>query len=83
MGYALAEVAKELGANVTLVSGPVQLDTTSGIELIEVTTSEEMFEAVTTRFQNQDIVIKSAAVADYRPKHVSKQKLKNKMDHLF
>ncbi|RPF56046.1 bifunctional phosphopantothenoylcysteine decarboxylase/phosphopantothenate--cysteine ligase CoaBC [Aquisalibacillus elongatus] len=76
MGYALAEVAKNLGAQVTLVSGPVDLDVLPGVETIKISSADEMFEAVTSRFDEQDIVIKSAAVADYRPKDVHDKKLK-------
>lgn len=76
MGYSLAEVAKELGANVTLVSGPVNQNPVSGVNLITVTTADEMFEVVNERFKDQDLVIKSAAVADYRPKENTNKKLK-------
>ncbi|MGM8214416.1 bifunctional phosphopantothenoylcysteine decarboxylase/phosphopantothenate--cysteine ligase CoaBC [Bacillaceae bacterium W0354] len=76
MGYALAEVARNFGGDVTLISGPVNLDPIPGVKLIKVDTAEEMYEAVHTHFEEQDLVIKSAAVADYRPKKQIKQKLK-------
>jgi phosphopantothenoylcysteine decarboxylase / phosphopantothenate---cysteine ligase len=77
MGYKLAEAAYELGADVTLVSGPVDLRTPNvGIKLINVTTAQEMYEAMTVNFPNQDIVIKAAAVADYRPKITYDEKMK-------
>ncbi|GEL75929.1 putative coenzyme A biosynthesis bifunctional protein CoaBC [Tenuibacillus multivorans] len=82
MGYALAEVAKQLGASVTLVSGPVQMDPINGVELIQVKTAQEMYEAILERFDDQDMVIKAAAVADYRPKNPSQQKLKKKSESL-
>ncbi len=82
MGYALAEVAKQLGANVTLVSGPVDLDEVIGVEMVHVTSAKEMYDAVTTRFEHQDFVVKSAAVADYRPKVTQTNKMKKKDGNL-
>lgn len=76
MGYALAEIAKELGGNVTLVSGPTSLEVPSGVNIIQVESAEEMYQAVLNEYANSDIVIKSAAVADYRPKTIHKQKMK-------
>ncbi len=76
MGYALAEAAKDLGANVILVSGPVSLDPPAGITFISVTSAEEMYQAVFPYFETADIMIKSAAVADYRPKTVFDEKMK-------
>ncbi|MBM7552814.1 bifunctional phosphopantothenoylcysteine decarboxylase/phosphopantothenate--cysteine ligase CoaBC [Thalassobacillus pellis] len=76
MGFSLAAEAARLGAEVTLIAGPVQLDTPAGVHRVDVTTAEEMFGAVTTHFPTQDIVIKSAAVADYRPKVVHEEKMK-------
>jgi len=64
MGYAIAEAAQLRGADVTLVSGPVQLKVPNNIRFIQIESAAEMFEAVTTRM-NQDIIIKAAAVADY------------------
>lgn len=76
MGFALARQAAALGAEVTLVSGPVQLDTPAGVKRIDVTTAEEMYQHVLEQYPNQDLVIKSAAVADYRPKVTYEQKMK-------
>ncbi|WP_404452542.1 bifunctional phosphopantothenoylcysteine decarboxylase/phosphopantothenate--cysteine ligase CoaBC [Virgibacillus necropolis] len=77
MGFALAEAAAELGAEVTLVSGPVSLEVSnSTIKRIDVITAEEMYQAMHDNFSDSDIVIKSAAVADYRPKHIFDDKLK-------
>ncbi|WP_082234225.1 bifunctional phosphopantothenoylcysteine decarboxylase/phosphopantothenate--cysteine ligase CoaBC [Halobacillus massiliensis] len=76
MGYALARQAQRLGAEVTLVSGPVSLEAPSGVKKIAVESAEEMYERVAERFEVSDIVIKSAAVADYRPKQVFDQKMK-------
>ncbi|ASK63549.1 bifunctional 4'-phosphopantothenoylcysteine decarboxylase/phosphopantothenoylcysteine synthetase [Virgibacillus phasianinus] len=77
MGFALAEAAAELGADVTLVAGPVSLETTlSSIKRIDVITAEEMYQAMHNHFSFNDIVIKAAAVADYRPKHTYVEKMK-------
>lgn len=76
MGYAIAEAAHELGANVTLVSGPVQLKPPKGVNLIPVESAEDMYQAVMEHFDKADIVVKTAAVADYRPKIVQDNKMK-------
>lgn len=76
MGFAIAEVAANLGADVTLVSGPVQLDTPPFVTRVDVTTAEEMYEAVLSHYDDVDIVIKAAAVADYRPVKVDDKKTK-------
>lgn len=78
MGYALAKRAAYRGANVTLVSGQVSLAPPSFVKVISVTSAKEMFEAVTAISQKQDIIIKAAAVADYRPAIVSNEKMKKK-----
>lgn len=80
MGFALAEAAAQFGANVTLVSGPVQLESSGPIKRIDVTTAEEMYDAMHREFDAHDIVIKSAAVADYRPKVVFDEKMKKTDD---
>jgi len=82
MGYAIAEDARNRGADVTLVSGPVNLEKISGIETIDVISAAEMYEAVVSRADEMDIIIKSAAVADYRPAHYSDQKMKKSDDDL-
>ncbi|GAB2561423.1 bifunctional phosphopantothenoylcysteine decarboxylase/phosphopantothenate--cysteine ligase CoaBC [Gracilibacillus alcaliphilus] len=76
MGYALAQKAAEQGAEVYLVSGPTHLTVPPLVEHIPVTTAQEMFAEVTERFAEMDLVIKTAAVADYRPKAVLDQKMK-------
>lgn len=76
MGYAIARNAMQRGADVTLVSGPVALAPVPFVRTIPVTTAQEMFEAVRDNLDAQDILIKSAAVADYRPSQVSEEKVK-------
>lgn len=76
MGYAIASQALRRGAEVTLVSGPVQLPAPVGVELIPVRSAREMHEAVMSRFERFDVLIMAAAVADYRPKHAQPQKIK-------
>jgi phosphopantothenoylcysteine decarboxylase/phosphopantothenate--cysteine ligase len=76
MGYAIARAAQEAGAEVTLVSGPVALDTPPGVARIDVRTAEQMFEAVKQAVKSSDVFIAVAAVADYRVKNRSAQKIK-------
>lgn len=76
MGYAIAAQAEKRGAKVTLVTGPVELEIPSGVSGVPVTTAEEMYQAVTDRAADQDMIIKAAAVADYRPKQINEQKTK-------
>jgi phosphopantothenoylcysteine decarboxylase / phosphopantothenate---cysteine ligase len=76
MGYAVARAAREAGAEVTLVSGPVALATPSGVTRIDVRTAEEMFEAVKKAAKSCDVFVSVAAVADYRVKNRAAQKLK-------
>lgn len=76
MGYAIAQAAARRGAEVTLVSGPVELAVPLGVKAVPVISAREMFEAVTAVAGEQDAVIKAAAVADYRPIHVGKEKTK-------
>ena len=78
MGYAVARAAAMRGANVTLVSGPTQIDPPPFVEVIDVVSAEEMFKAITSRSSKQDIIIKTAAVADYRPAVVATEKVKKK-----
>nr|WP_269136072.1 bifunctional phosphopantothenoylcysteine decarboxylase/phosphopantothenate--cysteine ligase CoaBC [Sporosarcina cyprini] len=78
MGYAMAEAAAALGAETILVSGPVCLAKPQGVKVIDVESAKEMLEAVLSHYGDADIVIKSAAVADYRPAEVKKQKMKKK-----
>ena len=76
MGYALAKEAAACGAEVTLISGPVALDTPLGVERVDVVSAQDMYDAVTARAADADIIIKSAAVADYRPITVAENKIK-------
>ena len=76
MGYALAEEAKRQGAHVVLVSGPVNLSASLGIEVVKVESAEEMYKAVLEYYSLADVVIKTAAVADYRPKITYEHKVK-------
>ena len=76
MGYAVARAASDRGAEVTLVTGPTALKPPAFVETVEGTSAQEMFDAVTRRAQEQDIIVKAAAVADYRPAEYSENKLK-------
>lgn len=76
MGYAIARRAMLRGADVTLVSGPTALEPVPFVKMVPVVTAQEMFEAVRDHLDEQDILIKSAAVADYRPASVSEEKVK-------
>lgn len=78
MGYAIAQRARERGAEVILVSGPVSIQAPCGVELINVVSAQDMFEAVSSRYETCDAVIKAAAVADYRPAQVHEDKMKKK-----
>ena len=80
MGYAIAKMAMLRGAEVTLVSGPTAIEPPLFVKVIPVTSARDMFEAVTGLSHEQDIIIKAAAVADYRPKQVSEDKVKKKDD---
>ncbi|GAK00255.1 bifunctional phosphopantothenoylcysteine decarboxylase/phosphopantothenate--cysteine ligase CoaBC [Geomicrobium sp. JCM 19055] len=82
MGYAIAKAAIDLGAKVTLVSGPVQLEAPQGVTLISVTSAEEMYEQVMKHFDDADLVIKTAAVSDYRPTKVEAHKVKKQAGNL-
>ncbi len=83
MGYALAKRACMRGGQVTLVTGQTSLLPPPFVKTVQVTTAREMFEAVTAVSDEQDILIKAAAVADYRPATVSDRKMKKKEDRLF
>ena len=76
MGYAIAREAMLRGAEVTLISGPVSLAPPPFVKLVPVVTAQDMFEAVAARLNDTDILIKAAAVADYRPAHVAEDKIK-------
>ena len=76
MGYAIAKAAAARGAQVTLVSGPVNLKKPPYMEVVDIVSAQDMFDAVTSRAPDQDIIIKAAAVADYRPATVAEDKIK-------
>ncbi|MBF0749829.1 MULTISPECIES: bifunctional phosphopantothenoylcysteine decarboxylase/phosphopantothenate--cysteine ligase CoaBC [Mammaliicoccus] len=76
MGYALAEAARDLGAEVILVSGETQLTQPKGVEYVQITSAEDMFQAVKQYKDNMDMIIKAAAVADYTPVETSDKKMK-------
>ena len=76
MGYAIARAAAARGASVTLVSGPVNLKKPPYMEVVDIVSAQDMFDAVTSRAPDQDIIIKAAAVADYRPATVAEDKIK-------
>lgn len=78
MGYAIATNAMLRGANVTLVSGPTNIKKPPFVKVIDIKSAQDMFEAVTSNAPSQDIIIKSAAVADYTPENVSDEKVKKK-----
>ena len=82
MGYAIAKMCMLRGAEVTLVSGPTSIAKPEFVHMVDVVTAKEMYEEVTKRAKDQDIIIKAAAVADYRPKSVSSEKMKKKDDDL-
>jgi phosphopantothenoylcysteine decarboxylase/phosphopantothenate--cysteine ligase len=84
MGFALAEVFLKKGANVKLITGPTNLELVdNNLELISINSAEEMFQEVKKHWSNQDIGIFSAAVADYRPKVVSTDKIKKNSNELL
>ncbi|WP_302497386.1 bifunctional phosphopantothenoylcysteine decarboxylase/phosphopantothenate--cysteine ligase CoaBC [uncultured Flavonifractor sp.] len=76
MGYAIAKAAAARGAQVTLVSGPVNLKKPPYMEVVDIVSAQDMFDAVTSRAPDQDIIIKAAAVADYRPANLAEDKIK-------
>ena len=80
MGYAIAEEAAKRGAEVLLVSGPSALTPPANVRVVNVETTQQMLEACVSAYPDMDIVIKAAAVADYRPHDVAEQKIKKKND---
>jgi phosphopantothenoylcysteine decarboxylase/phosphopantothenate--cysteine ligase len=82
MGYAIAEAARSMGAQVTLVTGKATVAIPDGVEAVSVESALDMMNAVMARFEQSDIVIKAAAVADYRPLQRAQQKIKKKDDEL-
>lgn len=82
MGYSIAEEARDRGAEIVLISGPTSLRKPNGIKVIDIKTNEDMFNAIKNEFEDADIVIKSAAVADYKAKNYSSEKIKKTGDDL-
>ncbi|MDO4518894.1 MAG: bifunctional phosphopantothenoylcysteine decarboxylase/phosphopantothenate--cysteine ligase CoaBC [Eubacteriales bacterium] len=82
MGYALAKIAMLRGAEVTLVSGPTALTPPPFVNVVPILSAKDMYEAVTSRSNEMEIIIKAAAVADYRPAVVADQKVKKKDDQM-
>jgi phosphopantothenoylcysteine decarboxylase/phosphopantothenate--cysteine ligase len=82
MGYAIAETAHSMGAEVTLVTGKTTVPAPAGVQVVTVESAQDMFNEVIGRFDQTDIVIKAAAVADYRPIERAQQKIKKKADEL-
>lgn len=78
MGYAIARAASRRGADVTLVSGPTALPKPAYIDVVDVVTAQDMYDAVTARAGDMDIIIKAAAVADFRPTETADNKIKKK-----
>lgn len=82
MGYALAKMAMLRGADVTLVSGQVAIAPPPFVKVVSIKSAKEMFDAVISVSDKQDVIIKAAAVADYRPKEISDEKMKKKDDQM-
>lgn len=82
MGYAIAEAAQRRGARVLLITGPTHLRPPAGVEVTAVETAEQMYEAVMSRMEEVDVIIKAAAVADYTAVQVAEQKIKKSSDQL-
>ncbi|MCZ8520204.1 MULTISPECIES: bifunctional phosphopantothenoylcysteine decarboxylase/phosphopantothenate--cysteine ligase CoaBC [Paenibacillus] len=82
MGYAIAEEARRMGAAVTLVTGRASVPVPAGVEVVRVESALDMREAVLYRMESQDIIIKAAAVADYRPAEAEQQKIKKKSEDM-
>jgi phosphopantothenoylcysteine decarboxylase/phosphopantothenate--cysteine ligase len=81
MGYAIAEAALAGGHDVTLISGPVNLDPPSGAQFVSILSSDEMYGAVHRHAHECDMLVMSAAVADYKPRKVSATKIKKRNEH--
>lgn len=83
MGYAIAEEARDRGAKVTLISGETGIKAPFGVNVVKVSTNEEMLKAVLDNFSCNDIVVKAAAVSDYKAKNYSSKKIKKSEDNLL
>lgn len=82
MGFALAQAARDAGADVTLIAGPVKLATPRGVQRVDTRTAQQMYDAALKHAPGSDIFIAAAAVADYRPRAAAKQKIKKSQDTL-
>lgn len=82
MGYEIAQAALDMGADVTLVSGPTNLIPPKGAHVIHVTSAHDMFNAIKDEFESKDFIIKAAAVGDYRPEFIAPNKIKKDEDIL-
>lgn len=80
MGYAVARIAAMRGADVTLVSGPTNLDIPAGVKRVDVTSAEDMYNAMVSEAESSDVIIMSAAVADFTPETVADNKIKKQSD---
>ena len=83
MGYALAQAARDRGARVTLLTGPVHIAPPQGVELVPVTSTQSLYDAMLSRCGEQDIIVQAAAPADYRGEHPAAQKLKKRAGEPF
>jgi phosphopantothenoylcysteine decarboxylase/phosphopantothenate--cysteine ligase len=83
MGYAIAKAAEYRGGHVTLIAGPNQLENPLGVKVIHVVSAQEMAGAVFQNMQPADVIIKTAAVSDYRPKQTARQKIKKEKEELI
>jgi len=81
MGYAIAEAAVAAGCDVTLISGPVNLDPPPSVQFVSILTSDEMYGAVHRHSRECDVLVMCAAVADYKPREVSATKIKKRNEH--
>lgn len=81
MGYAVAQVARELGATVTLISATTHLAAPSGVKVVTVDSAQSLLTAVSDIFDDTDILVMAAAVSDYRPAELADQKIKKPADH--
>ena len=83
MGYALAEAARDRGANVTLISGPTKLAAPEGVEFVQIESSAQLCAAVLERGGKADVVVQAAAPADFRPKNVAERKIKKTGENMI
>lgn len=82
MGFAIAAAARDMGAKVTLIAGQTQVEPPAGVELVHVESTQDMYDAVMSRYESMDIIVKAAAVSDYRPLVRAEQKIKKHSDRM-